>query len=262
MPNKPWTKSEVDLLLSKKNVPTRSKKSIRRKQIQLGLKKKKFTVTFHRKFKWSEEEIHALKNNLPLPNRSRQSIRTMMARLGLLEKNKPRRPWKKKDERLLVKLVGENKSLKKIFEMQLLPYSKNAIQKKLQSLGLTKKTEQKKFDKKNLQKFKDFLIKNWQGKTPDELLDIWNKQNQISISKNKILYHLSALKIKISYGEVSKIKNLRKKEEIIKNKQHSSVKKMEEEIMTNRAKIMRERYLAGKDIWTGLKTDEWDKENE
>jgi hypothetical protein len=89
MPNKPWTQFELDLLLNKKSVPTRSKKSIQRKKIQLGLKKPKFTIKFHRKHKWSEEEIFALKNNLPLPNRSKESIRAMKIRLGFLKKNKP-----------------------------------------------------------------------------------------------------------------------------------------------------------------------------
>lgn len=262
MPNKPWTQAELDLLLNKKNVPTRSKKSIRRKQILLGLKKRKFTVKFHRKNKWSKEEIFSLKNNLPLPNRSKESIRAIKIRLGLLKKNKPRRPWKKKEEKLLINLFNENKSPKKIFEMQIFSYSRNAIQKKLQSLGLTEKVEQKRFNKESLQKFKNFLLDNWQGRTPDELLVLWNEKSEIKVNKNKIVYHLTALKIKLPYGEVAKIKNMRKKEEIIKSKPHASAKKMEEEIRMYRAKIMSERFSAGKDIWTGLKTDEWEKENE
>jgi hypothetical protein len=142
----------------------------------------------------------------------------------------------------------------------LLPYSRNAIQKKLQNLGLTKKTKQTKFGKEDLKVFKDFLVNNWKGRTPDELLSLWNKKNEIKVNKNKIVYHLTALKIKLPYGEVAKIKNMKKKEEIIKSKIYTSAKKMEEEIRMNRAKIMSERFLAGKNIWTGLKTDEWDKD--
>lgn len=45
MPNKPWTQEELNLLLARKKVPTRSKKSVRMKIVSMGLDKPKFKVT-------------------------------------------------------------------------------------------------------------------------------------------------------------------------------------------------------------------------
>ena len=68
----------------------------------------------------------------------------------------------------------------------------------------------------------------------------------------KVLYHLNRLNIKISYGEVVKTKNLHKKEEEIRNRSFKSAKIFDENLRLERAKLMRERMLQGKDIWTGL----------
>jgi len=254
MPNRPWKQEELDLLLSKKKVPTRSKKSIQRKLIILGLKKPKFKVKPHKKRAWTNEEIKLLKENKKVPNRSKEAARSMQVRLGLVQKKPYKKPWKKKDESILKKLIQEGKTPKQIFNMNVLSkkYSRNSIQKKMGYMGLSKKSVQEKLSRENLIKLKIFLKTNWQGKTPQELLELWNKDNVPKLKKNKILYHLCKLGIKIPYAEVTKIKNLKLKEEKIKSIGFKSARIFEENLRLERAKLMQERIESGRDIWTGL----------
>lgn len=257
MPNKPWTQQEVELLLSKKAIPTRSKKSIHRKLVSLGLRKPKYKIGSHSKKPWTEEEINLLKQNKIIPNRSKNSIDSMKRRLNLKIKNydykKRFTPWKKKEENLLKKLVQQKETARTIFNMGVLPYSRNSIQKKMCHMGLAKKSPMRNiFSKEDKEKFKNFLLDNWVNKTPEELMKYWNKNNQNKVSKSKVVYHLTNLKIKIPYGEVAKIKNQKKKEEFIKVSFHKNSKTFEENIRLTRAEIMRSRMLKGRDIWTGL----------
>lgn len=145
MPNKPWTKKEISILLESTDKSTieianRSKKSIRRKLILLGLIKPNFTIKFHKKTPWSEEEIEKLKSADNFAkvkiNRSRQSIYTMAKRLGIIEKKPQRKPWEKKNIELLMQLFQEGKKPSEIHKMGILPHSKTSIQKKIASLGL------------------------------------------------------------------------------------------------------------------------------
>lgn len=254
MPNKPWTEQELELLLSKNKVTTRSKKSIRRKQIQLGLKKPIRKLQFQKKPLWSNEEINLLKQGKYVPNRTLYAIRNAKVRLGLVPvKPNSRQPWKKKEENLLKKLVAEGKSARDIFLLKIFPkYSRNSIQKKMCYLGLAQKTHKDVWPKEHLFKLKKFLQENYVGKTPEELMELWNSSNYHKVNKSKILYYLYNLKIKISYGEVAKIKNLRKKESIIKSKVFKNTKLLEENIRLERAELMRKRLENGKDIWSGL----------
>lgn len=250
--NNHWTKEEVDLLLAKKKVTTRSKKSIRRKILILGLDKPKFKVKKHKKKPWTKEEIELLKKNKTVPNRTKESIRCQLDRLGILKKQPYRKPWKKKDECLLRKLVKQNHTTSEIFKMGILPYSKMAIQKKICNLGLSKKSKTRRLSKLDLLRFKNFLKENYIGKTPIQLCEAWNQNNTIKVSKKQTVYHLSKLKIKISYAEVIRINIQKEKEEKIKKSFNKSTKTIDQKIRESRAEIMRKRFSQGKDIWSGL----------
>lgn len=257
MPNNPWTQQEVDLLLAGKKVSTRSKKSVRRKIISMGLDKPKFTVRFHKKRPWTKEEIELLKQNKNVPNRTKESIKSMMVRLKLIKTGKYRKPWKKKEEKLLKSLVKQKHTARTIFNMGVLPYSRNSIQKKMCYMGLAKKSPIRNIlSEEDRAKFKIFLQENYVGKTPQELANLWNEKNKNKVTKGRVVYHLTNLKIKISYGEVSRINHQRKKEEIIKNSFEKSTKKMEEKIRILRMKMMEARFSQGKDIWSGLPSQE------
>lgn len=225
----------------------------------MGLVKPVFKVKLHRKKAWSQDEINLLKaakdpRKAKIGNRTRQSIVCMAARLKLIDKKPPKKPWKKSDEKLLIKLAKEGKTPIQIQKMNVFskPHSRNSIQKKLGYLGLSKKApEFNKFPENILIKFKKFLQENWQGKTPQELTDLWNENNEFKVKKNKAIYHLTAMKIKIPFAEVAKINNLRKKEQQIKNV-GMTVKQLEDSLRLTRADVMRDRMLKNRDIWTGL----------
>lgn len=266
--NRPWTEPEIAILLNAKNkkrikIPNRSEKSIRRKLISMGLAKPLFKVRPHRKKAWSQYEISLLKSSknprqAKIGDRTKESIVRMANKLGLIEKKQPKRPWKKSDEKILTKLAKEGKTPIEIYGMNVFSktYSKNSIQKKLGYLGLSKKSpEFKKFPKHILIQFKDFIKENWQGKTPDELEYLWNENNEFKVNKNKVIYHLTAMKLKIPYVEVARIKNLKKKEEKIKKK-NMPIKQLEESLRLARMELMCKRMLKSRDIWTGLPLNE------
>jgi hypothetical protein len=257
MPYRPWTQEEIELLVAKKKVPTRSKKSIRMKLVNLGLKKPKFKIKPHKKISWTAEEIELLKQNKNIPNRTKESIRNMMFRLNLMKKGEYKKPWKKKEEKLLKSLVKQSHTALTIFNMGVLPYSRNSIQKKMCYMGLAKKSPIRNIlSKEDRAKFKIFLQENYVGKTPQDLADLWNQKNNKKVNKGRAIYHLANLKIKVSYGEVQRINHQKKKEEIIKTSIHRNTKVMDENIRIVRMKMMRARVLQGKDIWTGLETTE------
>lgn len=278
MANKPWKEEELSILKDcfenkklsqlRKLLPGRDKKSIRRKSISLGWVVPKYKVTkVHTKKKWTDEEIAKLKsifsstNNLnktKIPGRSRDSIRGMLLRLDLISTGPSKKAWKKKEEELLIRLSKrQKKTAKEIFELKVLPYSRNSIQKKMCYMGLTKKSRKiNKIPLNELPMFKKFLNENWQGKTPEELVIAWNNKAFFKVNKSRVLYHLNALGCKISYGEVARIKNLRKKEEEVKQRTHKNQKELDEDIRLLRINMMRSRISKGKDIWTGLQNEE------
>ena len=260
MPNRPWSDNEVKDLESqytlkrKIRIQGRSDKSIRRKLISLGLSSPKYKVSKHKKKRWSDKEIELLrKGEKRIPGRTKQAIRGMLIRLGMVNPNTPRRPWKRKEVRVLKSLIKSGKTAKEVFEMNVLPYSKNSIQKKICSMGLSKKKvliKKLSFVEKSM--LKSFLLESWRGKTPDDLLEDWNSKPYFKVNRSKILYYLSDLKIKIPYYEVAKINNQRKKEQTIKHKVHRTQKELAEAIRLSRVDFMRQRLTQGKDIWTGV----------
>jgi hypothetical protein len=261
MPNRAWSELELDILLSSKNkknckIEGRSKKSIRRKLIQLGIIKKLYTVKFHNKRKWTEEELNLLKSSKEslIKNRTQESIRRMKKKLNLVPINPSRKKWKKKEESCLIKLCKEGKTAFEIFNMKIFKYSKNSIQKKICYLGLSKQTKIEKFPKDILQEFKNFLKENYVGNTPEDLVEFWNSKNSFKTNYKKVLYHLRLLKIKIPYAEVAIIKNLRKKEKKIANNlvDQKTTKLLSDSIRFARAEVMRKRMLKNRDIWSGM----------
>ena len=261
-----WKQEELQILLDAKNknnvkVPSRSKKSIRRKLIELGLVQRSYTTKKHSKKRWTPEELKALyeakdKFKINLPNRTRNSILAKLGQLKLIKRKKPRKPWLKKEDKLLLKLLKEGKSARDIFLLNVLPYSKNSIQKKICYMGLAEKQAPAQyFSKETNYFFKKFLQENWEGKTPEDLSNLWNEKNSIKVCKRKVIYYLTRLKIKIPYGEVAKINNLRKKEQKIKESLLSP-KDLMESLRVNRAEIMRKRIAQNRDLWTGLPLSE------
>ena len=257
-----WKQEELQILIDAENkkrvkVQNRSKKSVRRKLIQLGLAEPKYKVKAHSKRRWTQEELNVLykskdKINIKIAGRTRHSILAKLGYLKLIKKQKPRKPWLKKEDKLLHKLVKKGKSAKDIFLLNVLPYSKNSIQKKICFLGLAKKQAPAQyFSKETRDSFKKFLLDNWQGKTPEDLMHLWNEKNKIKVKKTKVVYHLTGLKIKIPYGEVARIKLLRKKENYLKES-ILSPKDLTESLRLTRADIMRKRISQNRDLWTGL----------
>lgn len=262
-----WQKEEMQILLDAKNndgtvkknikISGRSKKSVRRQLVKLGLLKLNYKTKKHNKKRWTHEELKVLheakdKLKIKLPGRTKNSLLAKLGRLKLIERQKARKPWLKKQCALLSKLSKEGKSAKEIFLLSVLPYSKNSIQKKMRFMGFTKKQKPSKyFSKETIETFKKFLQDNWQNKTPEDLISLWNESSPIETNRTKVIYHLTKLKIKIPYGEVGRIKRLRKKEDVIKESKLPP-KELIESLRVNRAEIMRKRILLNRDLWTGL----------
>lgn len=264
MPKNLWTKEEVDVLLNaedKKNItlPNRSAKSIHRKLIGLKLVKPAFKLSqkFSKKA-WTNEEIELLKNskdprNVKIPGRSKNSIGSMAIRLGIADKKPARRPWSKKDEKILLELTKQGKTPIEIFRMKVLLYSRTSMQKKLASFGLSKKI---KFSSDLKIKFKNFLKENYLGKTPRELVDLWNSENQVKVHKRKLCKYLAIYNLSLPSGETIKINNLKKKEAEIKEQEAINSNKRDisfvEAIRKARVKFMIKRAEKNRNIWTGL----------
>jgi DNA-binding CsgD family transcriptional regulator len=264
MPKNLWTKEEIDVLLNaedKRNItlPNRSAKSIHRKLIGLKLLKPAFKVSqkFSKKA-WTNEEIELLKNskdprNFKIPGRSKNSICGMAIRLGIADKKPARRPWSKKDEKILLELTKQGKTPIEIVRMKVLPYSRNSIQKKLVAFGLCKKI---KFNSDLKIKFKNFLKENYIGKTPRELVDLWNSENQVKVHKRKLCKYLAVYNLSLPSGETIKINNLKKKEAEIKEQEAINSNRRDisfvEAIRKVRVKFMIKRAEKNRNIWTGL----------
>lgn len=266
MPKNLWTKEEINVLLKaedKDNItlPNRSAKSIRRKLIRMKLVKPAFKLKqrFSKKA-WTNEEIELLKNskdprNVKIPGRSKNSICGMVIRLGLVDKKPARRPWNKKDENLLIRLTKQGKTPIEVVRMKVLPYSRNSIQKKLANFGLSKKI---KFSENLKIKFKNFLKENYLGKTPRELVDLWNSENQIKVHKRKLCKYLAVYNLRLPEGETIKINNLKKKEIEIKKQEAINPSKnkkdtnLVEAIRKARVQFMIKRAEKNRNIWSGL----------
>ena len=209
--------------------------------------------------KWTQEEIDLLVQNRMPVGRSNKGCSVKKRRLGIRPKGDYRANWPEEQIEELKRLVGQGYSARKISEMGVWSQSRNAIQKMMCRIGLAKRKKTFKFPMEVKEKFKSFLLKNWEGKTPEELLEIWNKENaRFPSGKSKVVHYLTKLGVKISYGEVQRIKALRRKEERIASERTSSAV---DEIKRERIRMMRARAEKNRDIWTGMNNPEEQEES-
>jgi len=199
-----------------------------------------------KKRSWTAEEISLLKQGQIPQGRSCFSIKCMKQRLGLASFKASR--WTKEHKNQLVELVKEGKSQKEI--AKILPYSPRGIQKQIMRMNLPRR-RQYKFKMSELKKFKDFLEKNWQQRTPAELTAEWNKDNQKKIIKRKVEYHLRKMGIKIPKDESLRLGFLKRKEKRIYENCRTTVESSNK-IKSLRIDLMRKRIEQNKDLWTGL----------
>jgi len=198
---------------------------------------------------WSETEIESLKQNKIITTRTNNAIREMKNRLGLRSRRKPRPNWLEENIKKLKELAEQKLSARKIHGLGLFSCSLNAIQKQMCRMGLAKKLKVFKYPSHIRQKFENFLVRNWEGKTPEDLVELWDKENtKYPTNKRKVCFYLTRLKIKIPYWEVQKINRLKKKELQIKI---TPSKNAIEQIRIERVKMMRSRIEKNRDLWNG-----------
>lgn len=160
--------------------------------------------------------------------------------------------WSTENIDKLKELINFDLSAKAIFDMQIFSdRSQNAIKKMILKLKVHENKND--FPMEIEQRFRSFLLQNWIGKTPEELANIWSVQNaKFIITEQTIINKLLNMGIKISYNEVQQIKNLRKKEEEIRHSKFSSSSEMLETLKMERIKLMQNRVVENKDIWSGI----------
>lgn len=208
-----------------------------------------------RKSRWSDSEMVELEKKGFALERTKNSIRQKKTRLGLRIKCEHRKKWDDDQIKKLREMRGQGLSAREIQKTSVFSFSVNAIQKQMCRLGLANKIKVFVFTKEIRQKFANFLTNNWEGKIPEDLVEIWNKENsRFPTNKRKVVSYLSRLKLKIPYGEVQRIKNLRRKLEKIHNSVDTSTNTLEK-IRQERVIMMRKRVEKGRDIWTGMPLD-------
>jgi hypothetical protein len=164
----------------------------------------------------------------------------------------PRDKWSTCEVDILRQMKEEGMSARKIAMTGRLPHSLNAIQKKLGRMGLVTHSKIIKFNGRQRDEFRHFLRENWEGKTPQELADLWNSNvRRPRTNKRRVVSYLSRLGIKIHYSEVQSINRLRVKESRIR-KSARSPREFEEMIRAARIEVMRRRIGLGRDIWSGM----------
>lgn len=203
---------------------------------------------------WTKEEYELLRTTGSVPGRSRRAIKRVQLRLGLRAKNTPRRPWTDELVAQLLALHEQGYTTQEIVNKQLLPCTRMAIQKKLCRLGLAKKCPANKLPLEWRERLKQFLMNSWQGKTPADLAELWNKMYPMrAVSEKRIVAYLQRLKIKIPAKEVLRINNQRKREKKIWEKHFGDTpEKVMERVRLSRAKFMQSRLERGRDLWTGM----------
>lgn len=170
----------------------------------------------------------------------------------------PRPRWTGAQIETLEELRKKGMSARQIAASGLLPQSLNAIQKKLGRMDLVSHVKIVKFNARQRDEFRDFLRRNWEGRTPQDLLDMWNESNpSLKVVKNKVIHYLTQLGLKICYGEVQSINKARRREERIRNSAKSPTE-LAELLKASRAIVMTRRIGLGRDIWTGMPLNEED----
>lgn len=201
--------------------------------------------------KWTDEEINLVKNGINPEGRSESSIKNMRLRLGIVKYKSPK--WTPEHKEQLKTLLKEGKSTKEISEI--LPYTQKSVQKEIVRQNLPH-TKSYRFTTREKQEFIKFLRKNWQQKTPNELMLLWNDQyarryNARKVNAKKIVTYLIALNLRVDKSEIMKFTLLKKREKELYEDPTLDKNKAIDEIKRKRIKIMADRFAQGKDIWTG-----------
>jgi hypothetical protein len=130
--------------------------------------------------------------------------------------------------------------------------TRRSVLKSLKSIGVDQRASLSRAADSSLKKF---LIKNWAGKTPDELMEMWNSRSEHKVTRSMVVLRLNQLGLKVSISETRSMNSLRAKELEILSGNKDSVKVMEERIRANRVKLMISRMGKNKDIFTGMELD-------
>lgn len=171
-------------------------------------------------------------------------------------KRSPRPKWNEAQIAALKEFKERGMSAKEIAATGLLPQSLNAIQKKMGRMHLVQHLKIVKFNERQREEFRRFLKGNWEGRTPQELADLWNQTHPVpQTNKRRVISYLTALGLKIHYGEVQSINKMRRREESIKASATSPFE-LAELLKASRAIVMRRRMRLGRDIWTGMPLSE------
>lgn len=154
--------------------------------------------------------------------------------------------WTEEQEQILLNHIQNKGDDKDLVNNQILPFSLNAIRKKKSRLlcGIKQKNSVR-YKPKIKQLFKDFLLNNWKNNTPDDLVEMWNKQYNVRTNRRKVIFYLGLLNVKVSYVQVLKIKHYKK---LLDDQKY-------EEAREYKIKMFEQRLKKGLDLWTGLKLD-------
>lgn len=164
----------------------------------------------------------------------------------------PRPKWTTEQIERLKIFREQGMSAKQIAASGLLPQSLNAIQKKLGRMDLVRHAKIVKFNERQRDDLRNFLRNNWEGKTPQDLAELWNQTHPAAqTNKRRVISYLMALGLKIHYGEVQSINGMRRREEKIRAKAKSPNELMEL-IRASRLVVMTRRMELGRDLWTGM----------
>lgn len=203
--------------------------------------------------RWTRADTELLLNRGCVSHKSRRSNQRMQTKYKMRQPRAPRVAWTTAQIATLRDLHAQGLSAREICNRGVLPQSQMAVQKQLGRLGLTNRRSIVKFSPAIREQFREFLREHWQGRTPDELRDLWNQATpNYPTNVRRVIAYLMALKLKIPYGEVQRIKASRRREQKIKRVYVTAPDVLLGKLRSNRAAVMRARIERGRDIWSGL----------
>ncbi|HEX8916804.1 MAG TPA: hypothetical protein VF796_30920 [Humisphaera sp.] len=139
-------------------------------------------------------------SEIAIPGRTPGAVRAMASRLNLIGDGISRKRWPDADVARLRRLVGAGWTAKRIAEAAALPgYGRNAIQKQMQRLSLgrpERSLPQKRASRLAgplADRFMAFLAAHAAARTPTELSALWNAENRVPVTPQRVLYHLGRL---------------------------------------------------------------------
>lgn len=170
--------------------------------------------------------------------------------------------WTESEIEKLKTFVSKGMNSSSISKLKVFEKSTDAIRKMMRRLGIANvgstievpcRSKKIKFPHEVKQRFKSFLSQNWRGNTPQDLSEIWNKENsRFTCDAIKVTATLSVLGLRIPDCEIEAINKLREKEHQIIKENTSNSSCLAEKIKFERIKLMQERIEKNRDIWTGM----------